>query len=141
MQSLFNRLFLLIMLSIPLYPQSGTPSRFSLKTALEDTFLTEGLTSNVVAEIRTMGDSLTWFGTGQGLALHDGHRIYAYQKAADSLSDGQFTNLVPQGGIPAIAVMGDTMAVAYSGDDGSIQVGYGITLTYAAEDTTGITWT
>ena len=121
--------------------QIVAPNRFALKTTLEDTFLTAGLASNVVAEIRTMGDSLTWLGTGQGLALHDGHRIYAYQKAADSLSDGQFTNLVPQGGIPAIAVMGDTMAVAYSDDDGSIQVGYGITLTYAAEDTTGITWT
>ena len=129
------------MLSIPLYPQSATPSRFSLKTALEDTFLTEGLTSNVVAEIRMMGDSLTWFGTGQGLALHDGHRIYAHQITAELLDDGQFTNLVPQGGIPAIAVMGDTMAVAYSGDDGSIQVGYGLTLTYSAEDTSGITWT
>ncbi|MGY8764663.1 MAG: hypothetical protein ACKVLE_08015, partial [Fidelibacterota bacterium] len=129
------------MLSIPLYPQSGTPSRFSLKTALEDTFLIEGLTSNVVAEIRTMGDSLTWFGTGQSLALHDGHRIYAHQITSELLDDGQFTNLVPQGGIPAIAVMGDTMAVAYSGDDGSIQVGYGLTLTYSAEDTSGITWT
>ncbi|MDP6089397.1 MAG: hypothetical protein QF563_04230, partial [Candidatus Marinimicrobia bacterium] len=129
------------MLSIPLYPQSATPSRFSFKTALEDTFLTEGLTSNVVAEIRTMGDTLTWFGTGQGLALHDGHRIYAHQITAELLDDGQITNLVPQGGIPAIAVMGDTMAIAYSGDDGSIQVGYGLTLTYSAEDTSGITWT
>ena len=88
-----------------------------------------------------MGDSLTWFGTGQGLALHDGHRVYAYQTSVDSLDDGQYTNLVPQGGIPAIAVMGDTMAVAYSGDNGTIQVGYGLTLTYAAQDTAGILWT
>ena len=121
--------------------QSGSPTRFALKSAIEDTFLTEGLSSNVIAEIRTMGDSLTWFGTGQGLALHDGHRIYAYQTSADSLSDGQSTNLVPPGGIPAIAVMGDTMVVAYSGDNGSIQIGYGLTLTYNAQDTLGITWT
>ena len=97
MQSLFNRLFLLTMFSIPLYPQSATPSRFSLKTALEDTFLTEGLTSNVVAEIRTMGDSLTWFGTGQGLALHDGYRIYAQKISGGILYDGQIKNLVPEG--------------------------------------------
>ena len=40
--------------------------------------------------------------------------------------------------------MGDTMAVAYSGDNGSIQVGYGLTLTYDAQmvnDSSGITWT
>ena len=112
-----------------------------MKSALQDTFLSEGLLSNIVAEIRLMGDSLTWFGTGQGLALHDGHRVYAYQTSVDSLDDGQYTNLVPQGGIPAIAVMGDTMAVSYSGDNGTIQVGYGLTLTYAAQDTAGILWT
>ena len=61
-----------------------------------------------------MGDSLTWFGTGQGLALHNGHYVYSHQITTDSLADGQTTKLVPYGGIPAIAVMSDTMAVAYS---------------------------
>ncbi len=141
MRFLFSKILILFLMAVPLLSQTISPNRFSLKTTIADTFLTEGLTSNVVAEIMTMGDSLTWFGTGLGLALHDGHRIYAYQTAADSLDDGQFTNLVPQGGIPAIAVMGDTMAVAYSGDNGEIQVGFGLTLTYDAEDTSGITWT
>ena len=141
MKFLFNKGTLFIVLSGLLLSQSFTPFRFALKSTLADSFITQGLTSNVVAEIRIMGDSLTWFGTGMGLALHDGNRIYAYQTTVDPLDDGQFSNLVPQGGIPAIAVMGDTMAVAYSGDNGDIQVGYGLTLTYAAEDTNGITWT
>ncbi|MBT3519022.1 MAG: hypothetical protein HN716_00750 [Candidatus Marinimicrobia bacterium] len=141
MISSFSKYFLLTLMVTQLMGQSNTPTRFALKTVIQDTFLTEGLSSNIVAEIRTLGDSLTWLGTGQGLALHDGHRIFAYQTSADSLKDGQFTKLVPQGGIPAIAVMGDTMAVAYSGDNGNIQVGYGVTLTYDAQDTSGITWT
>ena len=141
MRSLSSKLLVLLLAGIPLSAQLETPTRFSMKSALQDTFLSEGLLSNIVAEIRLMGDSLTWFGTGQGLALHDGHRVYAYQASADSLDDGQYTNLVPQGGIPAIAVMGDTLAVSYSGDNGTIQVGYGLTLTYAAQDTAGILWT
>ena len=88
-----------------------------------------------------MGDSLTWFGTGQGLALYDGHHVYAHQTTRDSINNAQFTTLLPEGGIPAVAVMGDTLAVSFSGDDGSIQMGLGLTLTYAAEDTNGITWT
>ena len=51
--------------------------------------------------------------------------------------------MLPLGGIPAVAVMNDTMAVAYSGDNGSIQVGYGLTLTYNAQsvkDSAGISW-
>lgn len=141
MKSLFSRIILFISLVIPLLAQSGGPTRFLMRPTVQDTFLSEGLLSNIVAEIKLMGDSLTWLGTGQGLALHDGHRIYAYQTVADSLDDGQYTDRVPTGGIPAIAVMGDTMAVAYSGDNGSIQVGYGLTLTYQAQDTAGITWT
>ena len=137
---LLNSIRLLILILSLVIAQGPSPSRFSLKNAVEDTFLTRGLKSNIVAEIRIMGDSLTWFGTGQGLALHDGHRIYAHQITAELLDDGQLTNLVPQGGIPAIAVMGDTMVVAFSGDDGSIQMGLGLTLTHDAGDTNGITW-
>ena len=141
MHWLSNRIRLIILISNLLIAQGQSPSRFSLKSAIEDTFLTVGLKSNLVAEIRIMGDSLTWFGTGQGLALYDGHHVYAHQTTNDSLNNAQFTTLLPEGGIPAVAVMGDTLAVAFSGDDGSIQMGLGLTLTYAAEDTNGITWT
>jgi hypothetical protein len=91
-----------------------------------------------------MGDSLTWFGTGQGLALHDGYHVYNHRTTLDSMANEAVTQFVPFGGIPAIAVMNDTMAVAYSGDNGSIQVGYGLTLTYNAQtvnDSSGILWT
>ena len=69
--------------------------------------------------------------------------MYSHRSTLDSLSDGEATKLVPYGGIPAVAVMNDTMAVAYSGDNGSIQVGYGLTLTYNAQsvnDSAGISW-
>ena len=140
MHWLSNRIRLIILISNLLIAQGQSPSRFSLKSAIEDTFLTVGLKSNLVAEIRIMGDSLTWFGTGQGLALYDGHHVYAHQTTRDSINNAQFTTLLPEGGIPAVAVMGDTLAVSFSGDDGSIQMGLGLTLTYAAEDTNGITW-
>ena len=144
MRSSYSRALLILTLTSQLSAQFFSPSRFSLNSTVQDTFLSKGLLSNIIAEVRLMGDSLTWFGTGQGLALHNGHYVYSHQITTDSLADGQTTKLVPYGGIPAIAVMGDTMAVAYSGDNGSIQVGYGLTLTYDAQmvnDSSGITWT
>ena len=117
------------------------PSRFSLTAELTDTLLKAGLTTNVVAEIRTMGDSLTWFGTGRGLAVHDNNMVFMYRTTTDSLQNLDSTNLLPQGGIPAIAVLNDSMLVAFSGDDGSIQMGLGLALTFSAEDTNGIGWT
>ena len=129
MRSSYSRALLIFTLTSQLSAQFFSPSRFSLNSTVQDTFLSKGLLSNIIAEVRLMGDSLTWFGTGQGLALHNGHYVYSHQITTDSLADGQTTKLVPYGGIPAIAVMGDTMAVAYSGDNGSIQVGYGLTLT------------
>ena len=143
MRSLYNNtLFIIIFLS-QLYAQVYSPERFSLRPAVQDTFLSQGLISNIVAEVKLMGDSLTWFGTGQGLALFDGNKTYHHHSTPDTLTDGQITKLVPSGGIPAVTIMGDIMAVAYSGDNGTIQVGYGLTLTYNAQavsDTTGIDW-
>ena len=101
---LLNRLFILILLLPQLVAQNQTPSRFSLKSTVSETFFESGLSSNIVAEIRLLGDSLTWLGTGQGLAVHDGHQIYSYKTTSDSLGDKQPTNLVPEGGIPAISV-------------------------------------
>jgi len=143
MRSLYNNtLFIIIFLS-QLYAQVYSPDRFSLRPAVQDTFLSQGLISNIVAEVKLMGDSLTWFGTGQGLALFDGNKTYHHHSTPDTLTDGQITKLVPGGGIPAVTIMGDIMAVAYSGDNGTIQVGYGLTLTYNAQavsDTSGIDW-
>ena len=144
MRSLYSKIFTLLLLGISsTSAQLSTPGRFSLRLAAQDTSLSEGLLSNIVAEIRLVGDSLTWFGTGRGLAMHDGKGVYSYRTTLDSLADGQVTNMLPLGGIPAVAVMNDTMAVAYSGDNGSIQVGYGLTLTYNAQsvkDSAGISW-
>ena len=144
MRSLFSRIFTLLILGISsTSAQLSTPGRFTLRLAEQDTSLSEGLLSNIVAEIRLVGDSLTWFGTGRGLAMHDGKSVYSYRTTLDSLADGQVTKMLPLGGIPAVAVMNDTMAVAYSGDNGNIQVGYGLTLTYNAqsvEDSAGISW-
>ena len=139
----YNSIYSLLILTSLLSAQSNTPDRFALRTVVQDTFLSQGLLSNIVAEIRLMGDSLTWFGTGQGLALHDGHHVYSHRTTLDSMANEAITQFVPFGGIPAIAVMNDTMAVAYSGDNGSIQVGYGLTLTYNAQtvnDSSGISW-
>ena len=144
MRSLYSRIFTLLILGISsISAQLSTPDRFALRLAAQDTSLSKGLLSNIVAEIRLVGDSLTWFGTGRGLAMHDGKSVYSYRTTLDSLADGQVTNMLPLGGIPAVAVMNDTMAVAYSGDNGSIQVGYGLTLTYNAQsvkDSAGISW-
>ncbi len=144
MRSLYSKIFALLVLGISsISAQLSTPDRFALRLAVQDTSLSEGLISNIVAEIRIVGDSLTWFGTGRGLAVHDGQRVYSHRTTLDSLADGQVTKMLPLGGIPAVAVMNDTMAVAYSGDNGSIQVGYGLTLTYnaqAVKDSAGISW-
>jgi len=144
MRSLYSKIFALLVLGISsISAQLSTPDRFALRLAAQDTSLSEGLISNIVAEIRIVGDSLTWFGTGRGLAVHDGQRVYSHRTTLDSLADGQVTKMLPLGGIPAVAVMNDTMAVAYSGDNGSIQVGYGLTLTYnaqAVKDSAGISW-
>lgn len=166
-----NKLLILLFMVIPSMAQVVSPMRYSLKSTIQDTFLIEGLQSNVVAEIRivevpyvtfvkdsildttysdttvynytTYYDStyLTWFGTGQGLALHDGHNVYAFQTTSESMENASMTNILPTGGIPAIAVAGDTMmGVAFSGDDGTVQMGYGITITTDAQDTNGIEW-
>ena len=140
MNKIIIKIFFLSIISA----QSYSPNYFTISSVVQDTFMSKGLLSNMVAEIKLMGDSLTWLGTGKGLALYDGSYIYNHDYTIDSLIDGEITNFVPYGGIPAIAVMNDTIAVAYSGDNGTIQVGHGITLAYDASsvhDSSGISWT
>ena len=140
MQLSFNKKIVIILLSSFLFGPSESPTRYSLKASSSDTSLYNGLKSNVIAEIKLMGDSLTWFGTGQGLALHNGNQVFSFLSTEDSLVNQQTTELLPLGGIPAIAVKGDTLAVSFSGDNGSIQVGHGLVISYNAQDTSGISW-
>ncbi len=142
MSLLLNRFIISISLLVILVAQQEIPNRFSLKTLASDSTFQLGLSSNIIAEIRLLGDSLTWFGTGQGLALYDGLQIYSHKTTEDSLLDKQLTSFVPVGGIPAIAVDGKKIAVAYSGDNGSIQVGYGLTFADLTlyNDSTDIQW-
>ena len=74
MRLLLNKIYIAIaLLACYSHAQTGSPERFLLRSSPADTFLSQGLTSNVVAEVKLMGDTLTWFGTGQGLALFDGN--------------------------------------------------------------------
>ena len=67
---LSSKLLLLIIINF-LSGQISHPSKFLLNSYELDSTYNRGLKSNTVAEIRKMGDSLTWFGTGQGLSLHN----------------------------------------------------------------------
>ena len=139
MRLLFNSIALFLF-SAFLVAQSFAPINFNLNLDENDSTTSTGLKSNIIAEIKLMGDSLTWFGTGQGLAMYDGNQLYSFLSTEDSLEDLESTNILPQGGIPAIAVKGDTLVVSFSGDNGSIQVGGGLVISYDAQDTSGISW-
>ncbi len=133
----FNKLAFLILLNF-LCAQSFAPINFNLEG--NDSTTSAGLKSNIIAEIKLMGDSLTWFGTGQGLAMYDGNQLYSFLSSQDSLDTLKSKNVLPEGGIPAIAVKGDTLAVSFSGDNGSIQIGRGLVITYDAQDTSSLSW-
>ena len=73
MKLLFNNIILHLVCLTIINGQFTSPNRFSLKSAGdgEVSYFDDGFASNVVAEIRLMGDSLTWFGTGRGLSIHN----------------------------------------------------------------------
>ena len=143
MSFLFNKIIFLSLFIVQAVAQLHSPTRFSLKSTAVDSFFQIGLSSNIVAEVRLLGDSLTWLGTGQGLAFHDGNKVFSHKTTSDSLGDKAITNLVPVGGIPSISVDGQKIAVSFSGDNGSIQVGYGITIADVSgyNDSSAINWT
>jgi len=134
------RKYIFLFLFTFLFGQSDIPNQFTLRTAQNDSSTQEGLTSNVVAEIKFQGDSLVWLGTGRGLALFDGHSMYTYQTATDTLSNGATTFTIPSGGISAISVTGDSLFAAIATDDGTIQMGGGLVFSSNAQDTNGIQW-
>ena len=135
MKLLFNSIFLHLVSLVLIYGQLASPSRFSLKSAGdgEISYFEDGFASNVVAEIRLMGDSLTWFGTGRGLSMHDGNSVYTYQSTADSIVDilsnpSAVTNALPYGGVSAIATTNDSLVVAFAGDDNDTPMGLGLAI-------------
>ena len=54
--------------------------------------------------------------------MHDGQSSYTYQSTNDSIVDifsnpSSITNVLPAGGVSAIATANDTLLVAFAGDD------------------------
>ncbi len=135
-----KRASLIFLLPLLLFSQNNTAHRFALRTAQSDSSTQAGLRSNVVAEIKFQGDSLVWLGTGRGLSLFDGHSMFSYQTATDTLADGATTLTAPEGGISAISVSGDSLFVAIATDDGTIQMGGGLLFTTNGQDTNGVQW-
>jgi len=135
MKLLFNNIILYLVCLTLLNGQFTSPKRFSLKSAGdgEVSYFDDGFASNVVAEIRLMGDSLTWFGTGRGLSMHDGNSAYTYQSTTDSIVDifsnpTAVTNVLPYGGVSAIASTNDSLIVAFAGDDNDTPMGLGLAI-------------
>ena len=133
MKLLFNNILLSLICLAFINGQPISPQRFSLKSTGggEVSYFDDGFISNVVAEIRLMGDSLTWFGTGRGLSMHDGRSVYTYQSTADSIVDiftnpSAVTNILPLGGVSAIATANDSLVVAFAGDDNDTPMGLGL---------------
>ena len=139
MKSLFNKILFYILISAFGFSQHSSPYRFSLKPGNdgEITYFNDGFNSNVVAEIKLMSDSLTWFGTGRGLSLHDGENAFTYQSTTDSIVDvfsnpSSTTKILPNGGVSAIATSNDTLLVAFAGDDNDTPIGLGLAFTSEA---------
>ena len=135
MKLLYNRLIIYILLSALGFSQNPSPFRYSLKSTTdgETSFFEDGFNSNVVAEIKLMGDSLTWFGTGRGLSLYDGESAFTYQSTTDSIVDvltnpSSVTSVLPSGGVSAIAATNDTLLVAFAGDDNNTPLGLGLAI-------------
>ena len=128
----YNKIVYHILLFSIVLSQSSSPHRFSIKSASdgEISFFQDGFNSNVVAEIKLMSDSLTWFGTGRGLSMHDGQSSYTYMSTNDSIVDifsnpSSVTSVLPTGGVSAIATTNDTLLVAFAGDDNDTPIGLG----------------
>ena len=135
----YNRLIIYTLLSALGFSQNPSPYRYSLKSTTdgETSFFEDGFNSNVVAEIKLMSDSLTWFGTGRGLSLYDGKSAFTYQSTTDSIVDiftnpSSVTSVLPSGGVSAIATSNDTLLVAFAGDDNNTPLGLGLAIAFKA---------
>ena len=135
MKFLYNRIIIFFYLLGCINGQVFAPKVFSLRSAGdgEVSYFEDGFRSNFVAEIQLMKDSLTWFGTGQGLSMYDGFSTYTYQSTLDSITDiftnpTATTNLLPYGGVSAIAVSDDSLVAAFAGDYNGTPTGIGLVL-------------
>ena len=71
--------------------------------------------------------------------MHDGQSSYTYQSTNDSIVDifsnpSSITNVLPTGGVSAIATANDTLLVAFAGDDNDTPIGLGLAFTPNARD-------
>ena len=92
---LFSKLLFLIIINF-LSGQISHPSKFLLNSYELDSTYNRGLKSNTVAEIRKMGDSITWIGTSQGLSHHNNATNKSHILSILSFVLGQFIDLMVQ---------------------------------------------
>lgn len=116
-------------------------SSFERTSVVSVDSLTSGLLSNVIAEVTIQGDSLVWIGTGKGLSLlRDSITVLTFSTGS-SFTEAGATDVLPVGGISAIAVAGDTLFVATATtSDNNNPMGNGFVYSTNSTDTT-ITWT
>ncbi|MFH1852075.1 MAG: hypothetical protein ABIA75_06985 [Candidatus Neomarinimicrobiota bacterium] len=92
-----------------------------------------GLYSNAITDIRIQGDSLVWIGTGQGLSrIHSDSLTVATFYSQSGLTDNSLTGILPAGGVAALAVDGERIAMAVAGLTDGVSTGQGLAITTAA---------
>lgn len=131
------RMLLSLIVLIAMLPGADLiPRSFSLKKYLDTTSASfpdstySGLSSNSIAVIRLQNDTLIWLGTGQGLSwlnnrLLDINTYYS----SNNLVDNTATDLVPAGGVSALAIDGERIAAAVAGQKSGVTAGMGIVIT------------
>lgn len=131
------RILLLLIVLIAMLPGADLiPRSFSLKKYLDTTSASfpdstySGLSSNSISDIRLQNDTLIWLGTGQGLSWlnNDSLDIFTYY-TSEELVDETATDLLPAGGVSALAIENDRIAVAVAGQKSGVSAGMGIVIT------------
>ncbi len=121
-------LAIIIFASLP--GQVGLPVVYKMGSILNQPDSTySGLSSNSISDIRLQNDTLIWLGTGQGLSWlnNDSLDIFTYY-SSDNLSDGVSTDLLPTGGVSALAIDGERVAAAMAGQKSGVSAGMGIVI-------------
>jgi len=109
-----------------LLAQGLIPGAFKMNAEEFDPSAYRGLKSNMISDIVPQEDSLVWLGTGSGLAvLRDKNNIYTITTKADATA-GQLTNMVPAGGVVALAVHKKTLFAAFAKSGEDITIGNGL---------------
>ncbi len=114
------------------------PVDFLLKSAASIPDSTAaGLYSNIISDLCIQNDTILWLGTGVGLSrIHlDSLTLETYY-SSDDQTDGTATVYVPTGGVAAVAVAGDRVAVATAGREDGVSTGQGLVIS----DSTRADW-